>query len=231
MVYFFINLTNSFAETFNHNDISQNNNLFNAEINKKLDQFFNQIIFDDVESIKKSIASGEISANAISKDNIPAIVLATKENRYKVIHFLINIDSINLEAENNFGENALMWACHHGNLPLVVELITIKNVAIDKVGWSAIHYAASAGHYDVVKFLIDHQANVDALSPNETTPMMLAARHGHIKVVKLLLDNGADLSIKNQQNMTAIDFARQSNQDEIMDGLISRWKKIYGNNY
>jgi ankyrin repeat protein len=60
---------------------------------------------------------------------------------------------------------------------------------------------------------------------------MLAARYGHIRVVKYLLDLDADLSLHNTQNLTAIDFALMNNQKEIADGLISRWKKLYGTDY
>ncbi|MNR23243.1 Ankyrin repeats (3 copies) [compost metagenome] len=80
----------------------------------------------------------------------------------------------------------------------------------------------------MVKYLVDHAAYIDAESPNGTTPLMMAARGGHIDTVKLLLDEGADLRLKNQQSMTAIDFAEQYNQKEIADGLKSRWQKLYG---
>ena len=36
------------------------------------------------------------------------------------------------------------------------------------------------------------------------------------------------MRLKNQQNMTVIDFAEQYNQKEIADGLKSRWQKLYG---
>ena len=60
---------------------------------------------------------------------------------------------------------------------------------------------------------------------------MFAARYGFINLVKFLLDHDADLSIHNDQNLTAIDFAMMSNQKEIADGLKSRWKKLYGTDY
>ncbi|MFM8152810.1 MAG: ankyrin repeat domain-containing protein, partial [Polynucleobacter victoriensis] len=87
------------------------------------------------------------------------------------------------------------------------------------------------GHVRVATYLLDRHAYIDALSPNGTTPLMMAARGGHIHVVKLLLDRGADLSKRNAMKMTAIEFAEQNNQSEIAIGLKSRWSKVYGKPY
>jgi len=94
-----------------------------------------------------------------------------------------------------------------------------------------LHYAATNGHERVAVYLLGKHAYIDALSPNGTTPLMMAARGGHIHVVKLLLDRGADLSKRNAMKMTAIEFAEQSNQSEIAAGLKSRWSKLYGKPY
>ena len=40
--------------------------------------------------------------------------------------------------------------------------------------------------------------------------------------MKLLLDEGADATLKNKAGLTAIDFARNADQDEIADELTSR---------
>ena len=50
-------------------------------------------------------------------------------------------------------------------------------------------------------------------------------RGGHILTVKLLLDEGADATLKNESGMTAIDFAKQSEFQDIADGLTYRLKK------
>jgi ankyrin repeat protein len=93
------------------------------------------------------------------------------------------------------------------------------------------HYASTNGHLEIIRFLIEKDAYVDVESPNSTTPLMLASRAGHIQVVKYLLDNEADLAAKNQLELTAIDFANMGNQKEIVEGLKSRWKKMYQSEY
>ena len=67
--------------------------------------------------------------------------------------------------------------------------------------------------------LLDKDAFVDAVSPNATTPMMMAARGGHIYAVKLIYDAGADPTIKNQRGYTASDFAKENKNSKIVEGL------------
>lgn len=198
---------------------------------KEIDDLFNDIIFDDIEGVKKKILKEEMSPNTIDKYGNPAIVVAARESKNKVLKFLADCKDINLKLTNQFGENALMFLSLNGNLEFVYYLVNEKHAAVDKDGWTALHYAATKGHLDIVKFLVSKDADIDPDSPNNTTPLMMAARYGHIHVVKFLLDNGADLSAKNTQDLTAIDFANKFNQNEIRDGLISRWKKVYGRDY
>ena len=62
--------------------------------------------------------------------------------------------------------------------------------------------------------LLEHHAYIDAASPNSTTPLMMAAHYGNPAVVKLLLEEGADPLIKNQQGLSAIDFANRAQRTE-----------------
>ena len=134
--------------------------------------------------------------------------------------------NIDFERTNAAGENALMMAAYQGLLPLVKQMVETYDVEVNKTGWTALHYAATNGYDDIVKYLLDHAAYIDAESPNGTTPLMMAAMGGHITTVKLLLDEGADMNLRNQQKMDVIDFAKRYHQDEIAAGLESRRRKL-----
>jgi ankyrin repeat protein len=99
---------------------------------------------------------------------------------------------------------------------------------VNKKGWTPLHYAATNGHDEIVKILLDHSAYIDAGSPNGTTPLMMAARGGHLSTVKLLLDSGADLRVKNQIGMTAVDFAKRYNEKDVAEGLAARLQSMQG---
>jgi ankyrin repeat protein len=57
--------------------------------------------------------------------------------------------------------------------------------------------AAFAGHTEVVKFLLEKGAEVNAKGTiGGTTALMVASQNGHAEVVKVLLEKGADVNVK-----------------------------------
>jgi ankyrin repeat protein len=201
------------------------------EVIPEIDIFFRYISFDDVEGVKKSLKNKDLSPNTLSKYGDAPLPYAVKEDSYKVLKYLLQVPDINIDMENKSTENAVMMLAFKGKLDLIKMMVDDLGAEPDKDGWAPLHYAATNGHLEVVQYLLSKEVDVDAQSPSDTTPLMLAARYGHIRVVKYLLDLDADLSLHNTQNLTAIDFALMNNQKEIADGLISRWKKLYGTDY
>jgi ankyrin repeat protein len=46
---------------------------------------------------------------------------------------------------------------------------------------------------------------------------MMAAHYGHRDVVKLLLEEGADPMVRNQQGLSAIDFAQRADRQDVAE--------------
>ncbi len=180
---------------------------------------------DNGYEVRKLLSRG-VDPNATDRRGDPLLVAALREKSLKAAEALIQAKNLDFDKPNAAGETALMMACLQGQLDMV-KLMVERQVEINKTGWTPLHYAATNGHLEIVRYLLDQSAYVDAESPNGTTPLMMATRGGHIETVKLLLDEGADLRIRNQQGMTAIDFADRYNQPEIAQGLRSRWQKQF----
>lgn len=70
--------------------------------------------------------------------------------------------------------------------------------------------ACAAGNLNTARLLLESGANINAQSPlNGTTALIEAASLGDPKIVALLLDKGADPQLKNKNNQTALDVAKQ----------------------
>lgn len=188
------------------------------------DDFFKAAKLDDERSMKALLAAG-VSPNLIQKERgETGLMVAVREDSKKVFNVLLNARGVDLNLRARNGDTALMVASYKGDVASVKALLD-KEAEPNNTGWTALHYAAAIGNDEIVQMLLDASAYIDAGSPNNTTPIMMAARAGKILTVKLLLDSGADVTLKNDVGMNAIDLAKKFDHDDIADGLTQRLQK------
>ncbi|WP_407671197.1 ankyrin repeat domain-containing protein [Paraburkholderia phymatum] len=188
------------------------------------DTMIKAVKFDDVKEVKKQLANG-MDPNMADNQGMPLLVIAAREKSDKVVAALVDNPKTDVDILDKAGENAMMMAALVGDFN-IVKLLIAKDAEVNKKGWAPLHYAAANGHDDIVKLLLDHDAYIDTGSPNGTTPLMMAARGGHVSTVKLLLDSGADLNVKNQLGLTALDFAKQYKEPDVVEGLTARLQQM-----
>jgi ankyrin repeat protein len=149
--------------------------------------------------------------NTLSPAGEHGLVVALRQPSLRVVDVLLRWPKINVEVRNQHDESALMLAALQG-LDALCELLIQKGADVNKPGWAPLHYAATHGHLVVMKLLLENSAYIDAASPNASTPLMMAALYGTPAAVKLLLDAGADPMLKNDQGLSAIDFAHRGDR-------------------
>ena len=186
--------------------------------------------FDDVSEVKSLISAG-ISPNTLDPKGNPMMIVAIRDKSLKVVDILLADKATNVNLSNKSGETPLMMASIEGELPLVETLVLNKKADVNKTGWTPLHYACTTGKLEVAQFLIAHGAMVNALSPSDTTPLMMAVSSGNELLIKYLLDNGADLRMRNHEGYSAIDVAELFSKSDIRDGLLARWQNVYRQPY
>jgi hypothetical protein len=186
------------------------------------EDFFSAAKLDN-EPVVVGLTLRGFDLNTVDQRGESALLIAVREGSRKVALFLLEQPSVKVEARNPNGESPLMLAALKGDLDMARRLIQRK-AEVNKPGWTALHYAASnatEASEDLVRLLLEHHAYIDAESPNRSTPLMMAAHYGHPAVVKLLLEEGADPLLRNEQGLTAIDFARRGARQETADLIAS----------
>ena len=176
------------------------------------EDFFVAIKRDDASAVSALLKRG-FDPNTRDEKGLHGLHLALQEPSLKVASVLMNWEKTAVESRNAADESPLMLASLKGLLPIVVQLIE-RGADVNKPGWAPLHYAATKGHLEVMKVLLENHAYIDAASPNGSTPLMMAAMYGTPSAVKLLLEAGADPSLKNIQGLTAIDFAQRDKRLE-----------------
>ncbi|KQP14882.1 ankyrin repeat domain-containing protein [Pseudorhodoferax sp. Leaf267] len=179
------------------------------------EDFFAAIKQDDASGLTALLRRG-FDPNTRAPDGQHGLYLAIREPSPRAFQVLVDWPKTEVESLNDAGESPLMMAALGGRLDWCRKLIA-RGAAVNKTGWAPLHYAATKGHLDVMRLLLEEHAFIDAESPNRTTPLMMAARYGSLDAVKLLLDEGADLMMKNDQKMTAIDFANSVQRADVAE--------------
>lgn len=185
------------------------------------DDFLFAVKFNDVRTVQSLLAKG-MDANTLEAERGETVLMiALREKSMKVVELLLKQPEIKLEARAQNGDTALMLAAYLGNRAAVTQLLD-AGAEVNQTGWAALHYAAINGDVKIIALLLEHAAYIDAISPNKTTPLMMAVRSGKLAAVQLLLDEGADLGLINSMNLSALDFAIQLEQKEIAAELSAR---------
>ena len=174
--------------------------------------FFVALQRDDAAAVRTLLKRG-FDPNTVNPKGSPALIEALREPSLNVVVALLENPLTQVEVRTARDESALMLAALKGYLNICKLLVT-RDADVNKPGWAPLHYAATGGHVDVMRLLLDNNAYIDAASPNGTTPLMMAARYGSNDAVNLLLEAGADPVLKNVQGLTAMDFARQVQRED-----------------
>ncbi|MGB9107988.1 MAG: ankyrin repeat domain-containing protein, partial [Telluria sp.] len=94
--------------------------------------------------------------------------------------------------------------------------------AVNRPGWTPLHYAAASGDADIATLLIERGAKVDAVSPPASgsyTPLMMAAREGQPDLAVLLVKQGANPRLTNTEGLDAAQIADKANRADIASAI------------
>ena len=181
------------------------------------EDFFVAIRNDNTATVNELLSRG-FDPNTRDAKGQPGLTIAMQEHSLKAALALLAHPAVDVNALNQAGESALMMAALKGDLD-GVQLLLEHGAKVNQTGWSPLHYAATGLNPQVVQLLLSRGAELDAGSPNGTTPLMMAAQYGSEDSVKLLLDSGADPKRRNQLDLGVVDFARRAGRDALVKRL------------
>ena len=138
-----------------------------------------------------------------------------------------------VDSRDNLGGTPLQVAATRGHISIVELLIKYgADVNISQNygflnGKTALHSAANRCRTDIVALLIKHGANANATDATGLTPLMAAASsRGCIETVATLLANGADVNARSEGDTTALTWASEFGDKEVVEILLQAGAKV-----
>lgn len=175
------------------------------------------VTFDDAGAVARLLAQGA-DPNAPDDKGQPPLVLAMRDQQFAAAEALLKAPGLQIDAANANGETALMMAALRGRLDWVQRLLAL-GAAVNRSGWTPLHYAASGPEPKVIALLLERGAAIDAVAPTGHTVLMMAAGYGTIDGTQLLLARGADPRPRHPNGRDAAEFARRAGHDRLAEQL------------
>ena len=151
-----------------------------------------------------------------------------------------------------FGYAFFKAAKKTGNLDCVKTLLKYSGIEVPgkfveffsspTYSYYLVGFAAAKGHTDVLSWLVENGADVNASKTTEAdylvpdadalldTPLMNASENGHVNAVTFLVEHGANMDLQDKDGNTALHHAARGNAIEVYDKLFTLGASQMNNN-
>ena len=139
---------------------------------------------------------------------------------------------VNAYAEDGF--QPLGLACYFGHLEAAEYLVkagaSINSPSRNGLKAAPLQSAAAAGHAEIARMLLEHQADPNVRAEGGYTPLHAAAQNGAEAMIRVLLYGGADLGVRSDDGATPLDLARKARHARAVklleEGITKRLKPL-----
>ena len=151
------------------------------------------------------------------------LMLASAKGDFKSVEFLIDCGADVNHMGSIFEEYPIENACEGGNIDIVK--ILIFNGA--KLRPSLLYLATRYNHCDIVKLLLENNADIEYRDHDSNYPMRYAAKNGCLDCINILLDSGMEIYSQNYSGTTPLMSAAKYGHPECVKILLKRGADVH----
>lgn len=147
---------------------------------------------------------------------------ACKNNQKGVVQTFLKRGGVNVNKRDETGNTPLIYACIKNSRDIVKLLL--ENGADSGLcninSRAPLHFAAETGNKEIIALIVEAGADVNCSDKNGVTPLMLMAKFGKTDAALTYIKNqNVDISLKDNDNHAAIDYATASGLRELVKAL------------
>lgn len=180
---------------------------------------------NDLESLQM-FADGGADLNKATVNGASALLLAALGGHADIVNYLLSrgVEPLPDSAATDIHRNPLWLAAQEGHLD-VVKILTAQGLSVTqtvnaKGDLQMIHSAAHHDHLEVLQFLIDAGADINARMADGTRPVDLACATANWGCVETLVNAGADVNSTNNDSKPPLAHAVASHHDRTVSTLL-----------
>ncbi|MBQ4236960.1 MAG: ankyrin repeat domain-containing protein [Treponema sp.] len=152
--------------------------------------------------------------NAVSAGNLEVVKVLLKD-----------FESFDAEDREFVLIAAVMYSADKGTeiLDYIINLGDYKMDLVTENGWTPLHFAAAMSDPAIVKYLIDHGADIEAKTKFDATPLLVAGSNtSNPDVIETLLACGADLEARDCENESLLIEAAKNKDPSIIECVLKK---------
>jgi ankyrin repeat protein len=198
-------------------------------------------VLNDAGELVDALLAGGADATTANRYGITPLYLAAQNGNAAMIRRLLDAGA-NPNEISTEGETVLMTVARSGSID-AAEVLLGAGAEVDAReqwhGQTALMWAAGYAHPGMIKLLVEHGADVNAISnvedwerqmtaeprakwlpPGGMTPLLFAAREGCLSCIPVLVESGADLSQTTPDGISAVVSALINGHFDVAAALI-----------
>ncbi len=168
----------------------------------------------DIDQIERHIY-WKTDINSLNVDGNTPLQESAITGRIVIARLLIK-NGATVNTKNKYGKTALQLALENGRTQLAEVLVKKFNADFDATPMLFEMIKAGVSDRDVIGFLADNGADLDALNADGQTPLILAVQSNNRLQAKHLITREADVNKAGKQGLFPLDIARTQNSVELI---------------
>ncbi|GAB1608235.1 uncharacterized protein LOC115213887 isoform X1 [Argonauta hians] len=161
--------------------------------------------------------------NLLDSNGNCSIHYSVSHSNFEIVSLLLDTDVVDVDKQNKAGYSAIMLASlayvqTDAHRDIVKRLFRMGdvNARSSQAQQTALMLSVSHGRGDMVKILMECDADINCQDEDGSTALMCACEHGHLDIVKTLIaDPQCDVTLKDNDGQNALAIAMEAGHKDI----------------
>ncbi|KAJ5902932.1 hypothetical protein N7495_003460 [Penicillium taxi] len=193
---------------------------------------------DNVEAVKKLWENQEthkalfetvlVTSHPRPQKGVTPLMLAAALGRTDIVRFLLQ-QKAEVLSTTNLKFTAFHCACEENHIEIAEHLLRVDKSFLEmefRHEYTALNRASTVGEQEIVEFLIEKGANIEAADVDGKTPLHNASISGFQNIVGFLIEKGANIEAIDKNGETPLHKASTLGKQKVVEFLIENGANI-----